>query len=101
MIGKLEELVLLAVIKTGSNAVPSAIFETFSSSSDQGDLASFGAVYTTLDRLSKKGLVDVKNQLDDNGRKRKFYEINSNGRLEVKMSINRSINLGGLILAGA
>jgi hypothetical protein len=100
MIGKLEELVLLAVIKAGSQVVPSVAYEHFLGAANNGKSASFGSFYTTLERLSKKGLLKMEPISEEGGRSRKSYTISSSGRIAVSDSVGSSFRLGALALAG-
>ena len=54
MIGDFEYLVLAATVRLGENAYGAAIRRTLA---DAGRPASIGALYTTLDRMERKGLI--------------------------------------------
>lgn len=56
MIGKLEELVLLAVSVIGPKATPAAVHKRIC----MGHKATMGAVYTTMLRLAQKAYLDRK-----------------------------------------
>lgn len=100
MLGKFEEVVLLSVMKSGDNSVPSEVYAALSESMERGKVPAFGALYTTLERLSRKGLLDVSLIPDDSGRDRKYYSINFKGKIEVKNAVNITRNLGGFALSG-
>jgi len=57
MIGEFEYLLITAAAKLGDNAYGAAIREDIQSTTGQS--CSIGALYTTLDRLEKKGLVQT------------------------------------------
>ncbi len=101
MIGKLEELVLLATLKTGSQALPSQVFEqVVAGVVDGGREASFGAIYTTLTRMASKGLITESKVTDSSGRQRRAFTVNAAGRNALSQSVSSIRNLGGFALAG-
>ena len=100
MIGKFEELVLLSVMKTGPKSVPSEIFATYECNIGGKAGSSFGAFYTTLERLARKGLLKMQNLEDRNGNMRKHYTITNSGHQEALEAVSASHALGGFALAG-
>jgi len=79
-LGEFEQITLLALIRLKENAYGMTIRQQISERT--GREASIGAIYTTLDRLEKKGFVNSK--LGDptperGGRVKRFYQINTKG----------------------
>lgn len=56
MLGKTEELIMMAAHKAGPKSTASEIYQTLESV--LGKTSAFGAIFTTLDRLSKKGFLE-------------------------------------------
>ncbi|WP_162248239.1 MULTISPECIES: PadR family transcriptional regulator [unclassified Sphingomonas] len=98
MIGKLEELTLLACIRAGEDAVPSAIYEVMMVVGQP--IAGFGAVYTTLGRLAKKGLLRERSVTDAQGRERRSFSITVSGRAALNESVGASTRIAGIAWAG-
>jgi PadR family transcriptional regulator PadR len=79
-LGDFEQLVLLGVLRLGADAYGAAIRQEIHARS--GRDVSINAVYTTLDRLERKGL--LKSWVGDptpqrGGRRRKFYALRPAG----------------------
>ena len=79
--GEFEQLVLLAVVRLGDDAYGMGVRQTLEER--LGREISYGAVYTTLDRLEKKGFVTAR--LGDptperGGRARKYFRLEPEGR---------------------
>ena len=75
-----EELVLLAVLVAGTEAYGAALQEVLQK--DAGRDVSLGAIYTALERLTKKGFVT--SQLGEptpvrGGRRKRHYELTPEG----------------------
>jgi DNA-binding PadR family transcriptional regulator len=84
-LGDLEQLVLLALLQLGDNAYGVSIRDLLAKRSRR-DVA-LATVYTTLDRLSAKGLIH--SRLGDptperGGRRKRFYRISAEGRQTLK-----------------
>ncbi len=83
-LGDFEHLILLAVLRCGSEGYGLAIRDEIVVRTDRA--VSTGAVYTTLDRLERKGLLRSRlalgGLLRDN-RRRRFYELTPYGREAV------------------
>ncbi len=80
-----EELVLLAVLGTAPDAYGPSLQEALAR--DAGRDVSLGAIYTALDRLTRKGW--VRSELGDptpmrGGRRKRHYEITEAGLQEVR-----------------
>ena len=88
------------MIKSGPKSVPSEIFAVYESNTGGKAGTSFGAFYTTLERLARKGLLEMQNLEDRNGNMRKHYTITNSGRQEVLEAVTASHSLGAFALAG-
>ena len=80
VLGDFEQLVLLGVLRLGEGAYGAAIRQEIHARS--GRNVSINAVYTTLDRLERKGL--LRSWIGDptpqrGGRRRKFYALRPAG----------------------
>lgn len=79
-LGEFERAVLLALIKLQGNAYGVSIREALESRLERS--VSFGAVYTTLDRLLEKGMVSTYSGEATprrGGRAKKFFRIERHG----------------------
>src|SRR6478672_7417938 len=78
-LGELEELVLLAILKVGSNAYGVPIKETLE---EAGRKISVGALYATLDRLEQKGFVKSSQGAptpERGGKAKRFFNVEGAG----------------------
>ncbi|MGO8186979.1 PadR family transcriptional regulator [Rhizobium leguminosarum] len=90
MIGKFEELVLLALIKAGPSSQAAKVYEVFEKT--QSKMPKFAAMYTALDRMANKGLVSER--LDETGPKpRRMFTITGAGRLALDEAVNATRNM--------
>lgn len=92
MIGKLEELTLLAVLRSGDNSLANDVYALVGRG--QPGVA-FGAVYTTLTRLVKKKLLTEMSVIDEKGRERRGFSITGSGSAALQEAINASASVGG------
>lgn len=99
MIGKLEEIVLLAVLRAGPDAMPSDIYEHICDTAPTRP-PGFGAVYTTLNRMAAKQLVKLVAITDGNGRSRKAFSISMIGQDALRDAVSHAAALGAYSLAG-
>lgn len=79
-LGQFEELVLLATLRLGNNAYGLTIRQTLEEAIQRS--VSIGAVYATLDRLERKGLVDSwqgEATPERGGRAKRHFKISSTG----------------------
>jgi DNA-binding PadR family transcriptional regulator len=88
-LGSLEQLVLLALLQLGDDAYGVAVQEEIAARTSRD--ISFGAVYTTLGRLAKKGYVTTR--LGDatperGGRRKKHYTLRAPGRRALEASLD-------------
>ena len=104
-LGEFEQLILLALLRLGSDAYGMRIRREIQERTERP--TSLGAVYTTLDRLETKGFVSSwvgEPTPERGGRAKKFFKIEAGGRAALKRSLNASANMAaGLdqILEGA
>lgn len=84
-LGDFEQLVLLGVMRLGEDAYGAAIRQEIEARS--GRDVSINAVYTTLDRLEKKGLLHSwvgEPTAQRGGRRRKFYGLCPAGTAAIR-----------------
>lgn len=99
MIGKLEEMVLLSLLRCGDDAPASSVFEELTTTI--GKEKSFGSIYTTLDRMVAKKFVTENVKCAESGKTRRFFSISLEGRNELANSMNSTIKLSeGIQLPG-
>lgn len=82
-LGEFEQLVLLAIIRLGDEASGAAIREAVEEGSQR--TVWIGAIYTTLQRLTDKGLIgaDVVTPEAAGQRKRKIFALTSEGQASI------------------
>ena len=83
-LGDFEHLILLAVLRCGSEGYGLAIRDEIVARTERA--VSTGAVYTTLDRLERKGLLRshfAQGCLARDNRPRRLYELTPHGREAV------------------
>lgn len=86
-LGDFEQLVLLGVLRLGDGAYGAAIRQEIHRRS--GRDVSINAVYTTLDRLETKGLLQSavgEPTAQRGGRRRKFYALNPAGLAAMRQA---------------
>jgi PadR family transcriptional regulator PadR len=79
-VGDFEQLVLLALMRLGNDAYGMEVREEIEKRT--GRDVSYGAVYTTLDRLERKGLVIYRmgeTTPERGGRARKYFKVSPAG----------------------
>jgi hypothetical protein len=97
VIGKLEELTLLACLRAGAEALPSSIYERVLTGQKS---AAFGAVYTTLTRLRDKKFLEEGAKVDGAGRERRTFTITGSGRSALAEALNAAATVGGFPTLG-
>ena len=97
MIGKFEELVLLACIRTGAEALPSGVFEVMTKGASG---VSFASLYTTLGRLEKKGFLRETTVVDAQGRNRRAFSVTGAGQSALSEALAATRELGGFSWGG-
>jgi DNA-binding PadR family transcriptional regulator len=88
-LGEFEQMVMLAILKLADNAYGVSIRELLVEAIERD--VSVGALYTTLERLEKKGLLTSSQGeaiAQRGGRAKKFYVVSGQG----KQALNRSKN---------
>lgn len=79
-LGEFEEIVLLAVMRLGSNAYGVTIRQTVEEVARRS--TSIGAIYTTLERLEEKGFVSSRQgeaTPERGGRAKRYFKIEASG----------------------
>ena len=86
-LGELEHVVLLALLRLDSNAYGAAIRQLLQAEIDR-DVA-LGALYSTLERMEKKGLVVSKlgeSTAQRGGRPKRFFSVTAEGKSALKQA---------------
>ncbi len=84
-LGEFEHIVLLALLRLESNAYGAAIRQLLQAEIDR-DVA-LGALYSTLERMEKKGLVVSKlgeSTAQRGGRPKRFFTVTAEGKSALK-----------------
>ncbi|HKW50078.1 MAG TPA: helix-turn-helix transcriptional regulator [Gemmatimonadaceae bacterium] len=101
MLGEFEQLVLLAIMRSGREAYGVPIRQTIVDRS--GRDVSLAAVYKTLTRLEEKGLVTTRvgePTPERGGRRKTYYALTAPGQRAVRQSVEvlrrmmRGLDLG-------
>jgi PadR family transcriptional regulator PadR len=82
LLGTFEQIILLAVLRLDEDAYGRSVLREAEDGFGRSRSVAAGAVYATLDRLEKKGL--LRSRLAEgtparDGRKRRFYRITARG----------------------
>jgi PadR family transcriptional regulator, regulatory protein PadR len=101
VLGEFEQMVLLAVLQAGDNAYGISVHDQLRRRT--GRRVALGAVYITLDRLEKKGLLSSRLSepvAERGGRARRCYAVTRRARAALRASRRALMNLwDGLRLA--
>src|SRR5215470_13812453 len=95
-IDRIEELVLLAVIRLHPNGYGVSIRDVIEKHAHRR--YSFGTIYAALDRLESKGFVTSKEgepEKKRGGRRKLFFTITGEGRIALDHARNALVSLGG------
>jgi len=101
MLGEFEQLVLLAILRSGEDAYGVPIQRAIVDRS--GRDVSLAAVYKTLTRLEEKGLVTARvgePTPERGGRRKRYYSVTAAGQRAVRQSVDvlrrmaRGLDLG-------
>jgi PadR family transcriptional regulator, regulatory protein PadR len=100
-LGRFEEIVLLALVRLRENAYGVPIRREIAERT--GRDVSFGAVYTTLERLDRKGYVS--SRMGDptperGGRAKRYFRIEAPGIRALNETRETIANMGGLVHVG-
>jgi PadR family transcriptional regulator PadR len=93
-LGEFEQMVLLTIMRLDSGAYGLAIREELEAVA--GRLPSSGALYTTLDRLERKGLLDSnagETTQERGGRPRRYVQLTPEGQALLATSRHRLMAL--------
>ena len=85
LLGELEEIILLALIKLGSESYGVPIHETVEEATAR--FISIGSIYATLDRLERNGFVSSRMgeaTAERGGRAKKYFKVEGAGMLALK-----------------
>src|ERR1700722_6200926 len=99
-LGQFEELVLLALMRLRENAYGVPIRREIAERT--GHDVSFGAVYTTLDRLEQKGYISSRigdPSRERGGRAKRYFRIEAPGERALERSREMLASMGGLVHA--
>ena len=86
-LGEFEQIVLLAVLRLPKNAYGVSIRREIASRTERD--VSIGAVYTTLERLERKGFVSStvgESTPERGGRAKRYYKIEAPGQRALHLS---------------
>lgn len=101
-LGEFEQFLLLAILRLGDNAYGSTIRQLLADSISRD--VTIGALYTTLERLEKKGLVESRmgeSTSERGGRAKKYFKVSAQGQSALKRSKQALSNMWqGLTLKG-
>lgn len=87
-LGEFEQLVLLAILRLGTDAYGMRIRREIEERADRP--TSIGALYLTLDRLEQKGFIDSdlgEATAERGGRAKRFFKVNPSGREMLRRSL--------------
>jgi PadR family transcriptional regulator PadR len=99
-LGQFEELVLLALVRLRGNAYGVTIRREIAERTGRG--VSFGAVYTTLERLERKGYVSSRMgepTPERGGRAKRYFRIEAPGIRALERSREAVASMGGFVHA--
>jgi PadR family transcriptional regulator PadR len=99
VLGEFEQLVLTAVMLLGENAYGMTIHERVEELRPR-TVVSIGAVYTTLDRLERKGLVRSWHSdptPERGGRSKRFFVVEGAGERALRESLERAIGMASAL----
>ncbi|WP_462164312.1 PadR family transcriptional regulator [Pseudoalteromonas xiamenensis] len=93
-LGEFEQMVLLAIVRLKQDAYGATIRQLLAETIQRD--VSIGALYTTLDRLEKKGLLTSmlgESTSERGGRAKKYFNVTSDGLQALKRSKDALTNL--------
>lgn len=86
-LGEFEQVLMLSILKLGPNAYGSTIRQLLAETVKRD--VTIGALYTTLERLEKKGMVSSKMgevTAERGGRAKKYFEVSAKGQHALRRS---------------
>jgi len=93
-LGEFEQFLLLAILKLGDNAYGSTIRQLLAETISRD--VTIGALYTTLERMEKKGLVESRMgeaTAERGGRAKKYFKVSAQGQTSLKRSKQALANM--------
>jgi PadR family transcriptional regulator PadR len=100
-LGEFEQVLLLAILRLADNAYGSTIRQLLSEQINRD--VTIGALYTTLERLEKKGLLTStlgEATAERGGRAKKYFEVSAKGHQALKRSKSALVTMwNGLALS--
>ena len=93
-LGEFEQMLLLAILRLGNEAYGTTIRQLLADNINRD--VTIGALYTTLERLEKKGMLDSKMgeaTTERGGRAKKYFEVSAKGQHALKRSKQALTNL--------
>ena len=93
-LGEFEQFILLSILKLNDNAYGSAIRQLLAEAVKRD--VTIGALYTTLERLEKKGLLTSKMgevTPERGGRAKKYFKLTAQGQNALKRSKEALCNM--------
>lgn len=93
-LGEFEQLIILAILRKDNDSYGAEISNTIEDFA--GRDTNFGALYTTLSRLEKKGIVTSKigeATAIRGGRAKKYFQVTAFGQNAVKRSVDTILNM--------
>jgi len=100
-LGDFERIVLLALVRLRQNAYGVTIRREIEGRTDRN--VSFGALYTTLDRMERKGYVSSRvgdPTPERGGRAKRYLQIEAPGIKALNETRETIANMGGLVHVG-
>lgn len=89
ILGELEQLIMLTVLRLGDDAHSVAVRQDLKARA--GRVVSPGAVYTTLERLEGRGLVNSRYgdpTAERGGRRKRYYRLRAEGRRALSHALS-------------
>ncbi|MFT5674669.1 MAG: PadR family transcriptional regulator PadR [Paraglaciecola sp.] len=100
-LGEFEQILLLAILRLTGNAYGSTIRQLLAKQINRD--VTIGALYTTLKRLEKKGLLTSKigeASVERGGRAKKYFDVTANGQQALKRNKAALVTMwDGLVLS--
>ena len=93
-LGEFEQFLLLAILKLRDSAYGSSIRQLLAETIERD--VTIGALYTTLERLESKGLVESKMgeaTPERGGRAKKYFKVTAQGQMALKRSKDALANM--------
>jgi len=93
-LGMLEQSVMLVILALGGHAYGVSIRDELSRRTQRDH--SFGAVYTTLDRLEAKGLLNSRlgePTAERGGKAKRYYDLTDEGRTALERAMEARLEL--------